>query len=203
MRQQCRDLTRPLRRQPRQHIFEIGIRIVPIHARRLDQAHDRRRPFAAAKRSGKQPIRTAKRPRSDLVFDWIVVYGDSAIIQVARQRDPAFKAVIQGFGRSLIRWAQDRAGSNIQSCSVFANGAAFSCRIRRRSSSRSCPALGVQLRTGHQSSRQRLFGQLTFIRHVQIEKLAAGVGHAADFDHAFLEASFVASKVVAHQLAVP
>jgi hypothetical protein len=31
---------------------------------------------------------------------------------------------------------------------------------------------------------QCLFWQLTFIRHVQIEKLAAGVGHATDFDHA-------------------
>jgi hypothetical protein len=37
---------------------------------------------------------------------------------------------------------------------------------------------------------------------VQIEKLAAGVGHAADIGHAFLEAGFVASKVVAHQLAI-
>lgn len=41
------------------------------------------------------------------------------------------------------------------------------------------------------------------IRHVQIEKLAAGVSHAADFGHALLEPGFVASKVVAHQLAVP
>src|SRR5450830_1143716 len=29
------------------------------------------------------------------------------------------------------------------------------------------------------------------------------MGHAADFDHAFLETSFVASKVIAHQFAVP
>ena len=48
MRQQFPDLTRSLRRQPCQHIFQIGIRIMPIHARRLDQAHDRRRPFSAA-----------------------------------------------------------------------------------------------------------------------------------------------------------
>jgi hypothetical protein len=50
---------------------------------------------------------------------------------------------------------------------------------------------------------QRLFCQLTFIRHVQIEKLAAGVSHAADFGHAFLEASFVASEGVTYQLAIP
>lgn len=30
MRQQMADLTRPLRRQPREHIFEIAIRIMPI-----------------------------------------------------------------------------------------------------------------------------------------------------------------------------
>ncbi|MNR29124.1 hypothetical protein D3C85_1464910 [compost metagenome] len=50
---------------------------------------------------------------------------------------------------------------------------------------------------------QCLFGQLAFIRHVQIKKLAASVSHAADFGHAFLEARFIAGKVVAHQLAVP
>ncbi len=35
MRQQLPDLTDPLYRQARQHIFEIGIRIMPIHTRRL------------------------------------------------------------------------------------------------------------------------------------------------------------------------
>ena len=32
MRQQLINLTGTLRRQPRQYIFEIGIRIMPIHA---------------------------------------------------------------------------------------------------------------------------------------------------------------------------
>ena len=41
MRQQLCNLTRPLRRQPCQHILEIGIRIVPIITGRLDQTHDR------------------------------------------------------------------------------------------------------------------------------------------------------------------
>lgn len=45
MRWQLPDLTGPLCRQPRQCILEIGIRITLIHARRLDHAHDRRRPF--------------------------------------------------------------------------------------------------------------------------------------------------------------
>ncbi len=48
MRQQSLDLACSLRRQPRQYILEISIRIMPVDARRLDQAHDRRRPLAAA-----------------------------------------------------------------------------------------------------------------------------------------------------------
>ena len=50
---------------------------------------------------------------------------------------------------------------------------------------------------------QRLFGQLAFVRRVQIEELAAGVSHAADFGDALLEAGLVASEVVADQLAIP
>ena len=44
---------------------------------------------------------------------------------------------------------------------------------------------------------QRLFSQLAFVRHVQIEELAAGVGHAANFGDVFLETGFVASEIVA------
>lgn len=48
MRQQLIDFTRPLRRQARENVFQICIGIMTIDPRRLDQAHDRRRPFAAA-----------------------------------------------------------------------------------------------------------------------------------------------------------
>ena len=48
MRQQLTNLTRPLRRQARQHVLEVGIRIMSIHPCRLDQTHDRRRPFTTA-----------------------------------------------------------------------------------------------------------------------------------------------------------
>jgi hypothetical protein len=50
---------------------------------------------------------------------------------------------------------------------------------------------------------QRLFSLLVFVRHVQIEKFAASVNHAANFGDAFLETGFVASEIVAYQLAVP
>ncbi|KPC07552.1 hypothetical protein ALO99_200216 [Pseudomonas coronafaciens pv. porri] len=48
MRQQLIDFTRTLRRQARENILQICIRIMTIQARRLDQTHDRCRPFAAA-----------------------------------------------------------------------------------------------------------------------------------------------------------
>lgn len=99
MRQQLLNLCDPLRRQPRQHILEISIRIMPIDARRLDQAHDHSRPFAASQRPRKQPVRPPKRPGPDQVLDLIVVDGRSTIFQVARQRYSAFEAVIQSLGR--------------------------------------------------------------------------------------------------------
>lgn len=53
MRKQLLDLTGLLRRQPRQHILEISIRVMPVETRRLDQARDRCRRLAAAQRSRK------------------------------------------------------------------------------------------------------------------------------------------------------
>ncbi|MDY7072481.1 hypothetical protein PshuTeo2_25910 [Pseudomonas hunanensis] len=45
--------------------------------------------------------------------------------------------------------------------------------------------------------------QLTFVRRVQFEKLATGMSHAADFSDALFKTSFVASEIIANQLAVP
>jgi len=46
MRQQVGDLMVFLRRQPREHVLKIGIRIVAIETCRLDQAHDGGRALA-------------------------------------------------------------------------------------------------------------------------------------------------------------
>jgi hypothetical protein len=97
MRQQLRNITRPLRRQAREDVLQISIRIMPIEPRRLDQAHDRRRPFAAAQRTCKEPVFTTQRLRSDLVVAPIIVNGYGPVIEIARQRRPAFEAVIQSF----------------------------------------------------------------------------------------------------------
>lgn len=50
---------------------------------------------------------------------------------------------------------------------------------------------------------QCLFGQLTFVRDGQSEKIAAGAGHGAHFGNAFFKTGFVASKIVVHQIASP
>lgn len=44
----------------------------------------------------KQPVRPPKRPWPDQVLDLVIVDGPCTIFQVARQRYPAFRAVIQG-----------------------------------------------------------------------------------------------------------
>ncbi len=79
MRQQLPDLTGPLRWQLHQHIIKIGIRIMPIYARRLGQTHDRCRTFAATQRPGKQPVRAPECSSSYLVLDLVVI--DEAVIE--------------------------------------------------------------------------------------------------------------------------
>ena len=53
---------------------------MPVEPRRLDQAHDRRRPFAAAQRTCKEPVFATQRPRSDLVLAPIIVNGYGPVI---------------------------------------------------------------------------------------------------------------------------
>ena len=86
----------PLVRQlPRKHILEIAIRVMPVHACRLIQAHDCRSPFSAAQRPCEEQVFASKPPWPNLVFRPIVVYGYGPVIEVARQRCPAFQAVIE------------------------------------------------------------------------------------------------------------
>ena len=50
MREEFRDITCSLRRQPRQDVFEIGVGVVIIELGRLDQAHDRGGALASQQR---------------------------------------------------------------------------------------------------------------------------------------------------------
>lgn len=81
---------------------------MPVHARSLDQTHDRHRSFPAAQRPGKQPVRPPKRPLPDQVLCLVVVDEHSTIFQVAHQRYPAFEPVI------FNGYIQFNAGRSIQ-----------------------------------------------------------------------------------------
>ena len=50
---------------------------------------------------------------------------------------------------------------------------------------------------------KRLLRQLTFISDMQVEKLASGMGNAADFGDAVGRACLVTGEVIAEQLAAP
>ena len=69
MRQELVDAAGLVRGQPGEHILEIRIGVVPVHARRLDQAHDGRRSLTRAQATGEQPVRAPKGNGPDLVFD--------------------------------------------------------------------------------------------------------------------------------------
>ncbi|RMO09379.1 hypothetical protein ALQ47_101005 [Pseudomonas cichorii] len=95
MRQQLIDFTRALRRQAREDILQIRVRIMTIQPRRLDQTHDHRRPFTAEQRPCKEPVLAPKSPWSDLVLRPIIINGYGPVIEVARQRCPTFETVIE------------------------------------------------------------------------------------------------------------
>lgn len=72
MWQQCADIVRFVRRQTRKHVFQIGMRVVPIELGGLNQAHDRGGALPGPQRSREQPIATAYGPWAYLVLDPIM-----------------------------------------------------------------------------------------------------------------------------------
>jgi hypothetical protein len=56
MRQQLPDPTLWLSRQAGEYVLQIGEGLMPIQARRLDQAHDRSRALTGAQRTRKEPV---------------------------------------------------------------------------------------------------------------------------------------------------
>ena len=75
MRQELVDAAGLVHGQPREHILEIGVRVVPVHARRLDQAHDGGRSLARTQAAGKQPVVATDGNGPDLVLDPVVSAG--------------------------------------------------------------------------------------------------------------------------------
>ena len=56
------------------------MRVMPIELGRLDQAHQRRRTFAAAQRYCKEPIFASKSPWLDLLLDVVIIDRHDAVI---------------------------------------------------------------------------------------------------------------------------
>ena len=97
MRQQLTDPTLRLSRQAGEDILQIREGLVPVQARRLDQAHDCRSPFAGAQRAGKEPV-VVDGNWPDLALDPVVVDGHAPVGQVMGQRHPALQNVVDRFG---------------------------------------------------------------------------------------------------------
>jgi hypothetical protein len=101
MRQAVSDFTRPLRWQTSQNAL-LDTRT--DHARsypQTGQAHDRRRPLAAAQRPSMQPIRAAKRQWQDLILDLMVVDG---AVSRARHRGGRFEPQKKGATKGALFW---------------------------------------------------------------------------------------------------
>ena len=99
MREQFANTAGGLRWQPFQNVFQIGADVMAVEPGRVDQAHDGRSPLASAQAAGEQPVVAADGNRPDLVLGPVVVDRQMAIIEIARERSPTAKAVIDRPGR--------------------------------------------------------------------------------------------------------
>ena len=81
MGQQFFDLAVLVRRQTSQHIFEIGIRIMPIELGALNQTHHRRCTLARTQRASEQPVVPPNGNGANLVLYPVVVDWQLPIIQ--------------------------------------------------------------------------------------------------------------------------
>ena len=73
MRQELADPAGRLQRQALKDVAQICIRVVPVDARGVQQAHDGRSSLAGAQAAREEPIGSSKGNRSDLVFDPVVI----------------------------------------------------------------------------------------------------------------------------------
>jgi len=76
-------------RQTSQNVLEIGTRIRPVHARRLDQAHDRRSLLTAAQRPGEAlflPVQGKMVSDGDHHEDQQAGSGDALVDHLRRYR---------------------------------------------------------------------------------------------------------------------
>lgn len=75
MRQQLLNPAIRMRGQARENIFQIGVGIMPVHLRRLDQTHHGSRTPARPQGAGEQPVLATQGDGPDLVLDPVVIDG--------------------------------------------------------------------------------------------------------------------------------
>ena len=90
-----------LRGQTLQHIFQIGVGIVPIEPGALNQAHDRSHTLACSQGASEQPVFSSDSNRPDLVLRPVVVDRQLPIIEKARQCARSIRRYLPG----MIWWA--------------------------------------------------------------------------------------------------
>ena len=98
MRQQLPDLTGTLRRQTREHVFQIGVGVMTVQLGRLDQTHHRGRTLAGPQRAREQPVVPANGDRPYLVLDVVV-----GVISVFRESSTKFPRPDLTSGSAAVR----------------------------------------------------------------------------------------------------
>ncbi len=80
------DSAHRLRRQSREDVLQIRVRVVSVEPCRLDQTYDHCGLLTRTQAAGKQPVQAPHGHRPNLVLDPIVLCRQSTIIDIARQR---------------------------------------------------------------------------------------------------------------------
>lgn len=83
-----------------QDVLEVGMRVVTAQACRLHQAHHDGGALTSQFATGEQPGAASHGPRTDSIFQVVVVHRHIAVDEIARQRSPGIQAVAQGLGCS-------------------------------------------------------------------------------------------------------
>lgn len=201
MRQQLVNLPGHVRWHPCQHVPQVCIGVMPVHARRLHQAHHRRRPLARAQAAGEQPVIATNGNRPDLVLDPVVVHRQLPLIDEARERHPTPEAVIQCPGRRravrhlvplqchpLVQRIEHRLAVLLSNLLALIGIEIFDIAL-------DVVNLGELL--------QREPSYLTLVGRMQIEEFASGMRQATDFRYAVGKPGFVATEVITDQAALP
>ena len=82
----------------RQNVGEPGLRIDVVHLGRDDQAVHHRGPLAATVRAAEQPGFSPQCDTAHAALGGVVGQADAAIVEEARERDPALEHVVHGLG---------------------------------------------------------------------------------------------------------